>query len=194
MNKRYGLFLGDDQIPVINWINRHGPPEGRDLRFTIPLEAKSKLQSNPDATYTLKRGEDSWDFQLVSVELHSTGTNGVRAVGRVKKPSRGLKELSNIGLDRKSSTGVGIPKLDGSPSEATVEKPNLDKLKQKVKRERKTTVHGGPVSEAEEQAAPEQPAGEPEHADAAEPPAVAETTPAEADAIEKEKDDGGASG
>lgn len=101
----FQLFLGEDRIPVIRWVNRFGSPTGRDLRFTVPLEAKSKLEANPTATYTLKRDDESWDFEMKSIELHTTGTNGCRAVGRVKQP---------MGLGRASSIVEGVPKPKGS--------------------------------------------------------------------------------
>ncbi len=147
------LFLGEDQIPVIRWVNRFGSPVGRDLRFTIPLEAKSKLEANQDATYTLKREDESWDFEVKSLELHTTGTNGVRAIGRVKESK---------GLGSRPSTAVNIPKLDGSLSEASQardskpKKPNLEKLKvtppkkkKNKKKKRSSTAVGAPLSEGQ---------------------------------------------
>lgn len=84
MSAQFDLYLGEQQIPVINWVNRHGPPEGRELRFTVPTEVKAKLESHLDATFRLARGGEAWDFEVLSVMQHCTGTNGVRATGRVR--------------------------------------------------------------------------------------------------------------
>ena len=84
MSAQFGLYLGEDRIPVINWINRHGPPEGRELRFTVPTEVKAKLEANKGATYRIERDGQKWDFELLTVTQHGTGTNGVRATGIVK--------------------------------------------------------------------------------------------------------------
>ena len=84
MSAQFGLYLGEDRIPVINWINRHGSPVGRELRFTLPTEAKAKVESHLDATFRLERGGESWDFEVLSVTQHGTGTNGVPALGRVR--------------------------------------------------------------------------------------------------------------
>lgn len=87
MPAKFGLFLGEDQIPVINWVNRHGSPEDKDLRFTLPTDTKATIEANMEETFTLKRGDDSWDIRFVSLVHHGTGTNGIRAIGRVSGPA-----------------------------------------------------------------------------------------------------------
>lgn len=146
MSAQYGLFLGEDRIPVINWINRHGAPEGRELRFTVPTEVKSKLESNKDATFRIERDGQRWEFELISVTQHGTGTNGVPAVGRVKVANAPLKPQA------KPKTGVGIPSLDGASTAGDGgfgrEKSSLKDLLLKKKEERRTEA-GVPAASAD---------------------------------------------
>lgn len=137
MSAQFGLYLGDDRIPVINWINRHGSPEGKRLRFTVPTEVKAKLEANLGATYRLERDGEQWEFELLSITQHGTGTNGVPTVGQVKRAPQPHP------LKARPGTGVGIPKLDGlsEPGEPVSEedlKSNLKELLLKKKAERQT--------------------------------------------------------
>lgn len=84
MSAQFGLYLGDERIPVINWINRHGSPEGRDLRFTVATDFKAKLEANIGKPFRIERDGKSWDFELLRVQHANTGTNGLKATGRVK--------------------------------------------------------------------------------------------------------------
>lgn len=149
MSAQFGLFLGDDRIPVINWINRHGSPEGRDLRFTVPTEVKAKLEANREATYRLERDGKQWEFQLLKITQHGTGTNGVPAVGRVKVEGRPVEAA------KKPRTGVGIPKLDGTSEASDTkkdhgfkrQKSSLKELLLKKKAERRAEREASEVFE-----------------------------------------------
>lgn len=205
MSTQFSLFLGEERIPVVNWINRHGPPEGRRLRFTVPVEAKAKLEANREATFTLVRDDEKWEFELLSVGLATTGTNGLTATGQVRRKKLAahlknkLKSLveksqanlaegssASSGLSERPSTGTGVPRLDGAASEASTS----ETATRATGRSRSTTLQGGPASEVEEEVEQAQPVEEPRRADEHRPPSQPETTPDEAEAILEESSGG----
>ncbi len=197
MSTQFSLFLGDEEIPVVHWINRQGSPEGRKLRFTVPVEAKARLEANAKKTFTLRRGDKKWDFELISVGLNTTGTNGLSAVGMVrgklpkhlKNKLKSMVEKSSASLSEASSseareagdrpsTGVNLPKLGGTLSEGSLAaKPLPD-------RKRSETAAGTPTSEVEEVEEEVQlaqpPTEKPLRANEEEPPKAPETGPEEA--------------
>ena len=157
MSAQFQLYLGEERIPVINWVNRHGPPQGKSLRFTVPTEAKARLEANQKATFRLERDGASWEFHLVSVQQHCTGTNGVRAVGRVTAEEGEVSEPAPAPVEakKKTTTGVGIPKLDGAKDEPAGgfkrEKSSLKELllkKKAARRADRKTQAGAPAAVA----------------------------------------------
>lgn len=131
MRPKFNLSLGDRDISVFNWINWHGKLDGKNLRFIVPLESKSLLESNMDSTFTLvDRAGKEWDLELSSIEPQYTGTNGVKVVGVVaaRAGAAAAKKPSTQSLEATPTTDP--PEEGDTPASAdpveteSAEKPN----------------------------------------------------------------------
>ncbi len=133
MKPKFNLSLGDKSVAVFNWINWHGQLDGKRLRFIVPLESKSILESNMDSTFTLlDQAGTEWDLKLDSIEPQYTGTNGVKVVGEVaaraqsstpKSEPQSLDETPSTDAPEEGSTPASAEPAEIDASDKKTEKP-----------------------------------------------------------------------
>lgn len=118
MRPKFSLSLGERDVAVINWINWRGDLHGRNLRFTVPLDSKSLLESNMDSTFKLvDPSGTSWNLELKSVEPHHTGTTGVKVAGLVTRAAQPAPEP-------KEETQAPAPDAEPEEHEAAAAAPD----------------------------------------------------------------------